>query len=51
LPPNIGLTERDPEIPLTRLVLTFTGWEPAAVMSNSFGFGGHNTVLVFSPPN
>jgi 3-oxoacyl-[acyl-carrier-protein] synthase II len=50
LPPTIGLTEQDPEIPLTNLVTKFTDWEPGPAMSNSFGFGGHNTVLVFSPP-
>ena len=25
-------------------------WEPAAVLSNSFGFGGHNGCLVLLPP-
>jgi 3-oxoacyl-[acyl-carrier-protein] synthase II len=24
-------------------------WEPGPVLSNSFGFGGHNTVLAFGP--
>ncbi|MEX0667468.1 MAG: beta-ketoacyl-[acyl-carrier-protein] synthase family protein, partial [Acidimicrobiia bacterium] len=49
LPPNIGLTEQDPEIPLTRIVREPLDWTPGPVVSNSFGFGGHNAVLVISP--
>ncbi len=49
LPPNIGLTEQDPEIPLTRIVREPVDWTPGPVVSNSFGFGGHNAVLVVSP--
>ena len=49
LPPNIGLTEQDPEIPLTRIVREPIDWTPGPVVSNSFGFGGHNAVLVISP--
>ena len=51
LPPNIGLTEQDPEIPLTRIVREQMDWVPGPVVSNSFGFGGHNAVLVISPYN
>jgi 3-oxoacyl-(acyl-carrier-protein) synthase len=49
LPPNIGFTTTDPAI----------GFEPVKemkpaslthVMSNSFGFGGNNAVLIFSQP-
>jgi 3-oxoacyl-[acyl-carrier-protein] synthase II len=50
LPPNIGLVNQDPEIPLTDIVRQPREWEPAPALSNSFGFGGHNTVLVFTPP-
>lgn len=49
LPPNIGLTEQDPEIPLTDIVREPRTWDPGPVISNSFGFGGHNTVLAFAP--
>ncbi|HLF61981.1 MAG TPA: beta-ketoacyl-[acyl-carrier-protein] synthase family protein [Acidimicrobiia bacterium] len=49
LPPNIGLTNQDPEIPLTDIVREPREWVPGAVLSNSFGFGGHNTVLAFGP--
>lgn len=49
LPPNIGLIEQDPEIPLTDIVLEPRAWEPGPVLSNSFGFGGHNTVVAIGP--
>jgi 3-oxoacyl-[acyl-carrier-protein] synthase II len=49
LPPNIGLANQDPEIPLDDIVTQARPWSPAPVISNSFGFGGHNTVLVFGP--
>jgi 3-oxoacyl-[acyl-carrier-protein] synthase II len=51
LPPNLGLTTQDPEIPLTDIVLGPRPFDPAPIVSNSFGFGGHNTVLVISPPS
>lgn len=51
LPANSGLTVPDPQIPLTDIVLAPRPFEPAPVVSNSFGFGGHNTVLVISPPS
>ena len=50
LPPNVGLTNPDPDIPLTDLVTERRPWSPAPALSNSFGFGGHNTVLVVAPP-
>ncbi len=50
MPPNIGLTEQDPDIPLTDIVREPRAWEPTAVLSTSFGFGGHNTVLAFAAP-
>jgi 3-oxoacyl-[acyl-carrier-protein] synthase II len=49
LPPNIGLVTQDPEIPLDDIVRQPREWAPAAAISNSFGFGGHNTVLAFVP--
>ena len=50
LPPNLGLTNQDPAIPLTDIVREPRPWDPRPIASNSFGFGGHNTVLIISPP-
>ncbi len=49
LPANVGLTTQDPEIPLNDIVREVRPWTPGPVISNSFGFGGHNTVVVISP--
>ncbi len=49
VPPNVGLRDQDPDIPLHRIVRERQDWNPGLVVSNSFGFGGHNTVLVFGP--
>ena len=51
LPPNLGMHRLDPDIPLTDVVSERRSWEPGIAISNSFGFGGHNTVLVFGPPS
>ncbi len=47
-PPTINLTEQDPAIPLN--VVTSPrplGDGPLLALSNSFGFGGHNSVVAF----
>jgi 3-oxoacyl-[acyl-carrier-protein] synthase II len=49
LPANIGLTTQDPDIPLNDIVREARSWEPGPTISNSFGFGGHNTVVVIGP--
>lgn len=49
LPPNVGMVNQDPAIPLTDIVTTPRAWTPSAAISNSFGFGGHNTALVLAP--
>jgi 3-oxoacyl-(acyl-carrier-protein) synthase len=49
LPPNLGFENVDPAIGLTPI----SRLAPARlthVMSNSFGFGGNNAVLIFSTP-
>ena len=50
IPPNPGFTTLDPAIGITPV----TALRPARlthVMSNSFGFGGNNAVLIFSQPD
>ncbi len=49
LPPSVGLSTLDHDIPLTDVVTEARSWDPSPVISNSFGFGGHNTVLAFAP--
>ncbi|AMM22017.1 hypothetical protein AX769_20030 [Frondihabitans sp. PAMC 28766] len=48
VPPTIGLVNQDDDIHLD-IPTEARPWTPGPVMSNSFGFGGHNGTLVFSP--
>ena len=50
IPPTAGYAEPDPEITIPIVHGEPRPWEPAAVLSNSFGFGGHNGCLVLLPP-
>jgi 3-oxoacyl-[acyl-carrier-protein] synthase II len=49
IPPTAGYEVPDPEIPLDVVHGEARPWEPAASLSNSFGFGGHNGCLVIGP--
>jgi 3-oxoacyl-[acyl-carrier-protein] synthase II len=50
IPPTMGTTAVDPELPQINLVMGDPqAWEPGPVLSNSFGFGGHNGSLVITP--
>jgi len=50
IPPTVGTDAVDPELTQIDLVLgEARSWEPAPVLSNSFGFGGHNGTLVVGP--
>ena len=50
IPPTAGYEQPDPEITIRVVHGEPRPWEPAAVLSNSFGFGGHNGCLVLLPP-
>jgi 3-oxoacyl-[acyl-carrier-protein] synthase II len=50
IPPTAGYGEPYPEISLQIVHGEARSWTPSAVLSNSFGFGGHNGCLVFLPP-
>lgn len=50
IPPTLNLDEPDPACRLDLVTRARTG-PVAAVLSNSFAFGGHNLSLVFGPPS
>ncbi len=50
VPPTHGCEELDPEIHLDVVRGEARPWEPGPVLSNSFGFGGHNGCLILLPP-
>lgn len=50
IPPTAGYEEPDPEIHLDVVHGSARPWEPGPLLSNSFGFGGHNGCLVIAPP-
>ncbi len=49
IPPTVGLEQQDPEIHLDIVRDAPRAWEPGPVLSNSFGFGGHNGCIVLAP--
>ncbi|HEY1830001.1 MAG TPA: beta-ketoacyl-ACP synthase II [Acidimicrobiales bacterium] len=51
IPPTAGYQEPDPEITIRVVHGSPLEWKPSAVLSNSFGFGGHNGCLVLLPPS
>jgi 3-oxoacyl-[acyl-carrier-protein] synthase II len=49
IPPTVGLEELDPEITIDVVMGKARAFTPGPVLSNSFGFGGHNGCLVLGP--
>ncbi len=50
IPPTVGLEQLDPEIRLNIVTGSPAPFERGVILSNSFGFGGHNGTLVVAPP-
>ncbi len=50
IPPTYGCEELDSEISIDVVQGEARPWEPGPILSNSFGFGGHNGSLIFLPP-
>ena len=51
IPPTTNLAEPDPECDLDYTPNHLRTQRVDVAMSNSFGFGGHNSVLVFTRPD
>jgi 3-oxoacyl-[acyl-carrier-protein] synthase II len=49
IPPTVGTTQVDAAFQLDVVIGGPRNWEPGPVVSNSFGFGGHNGCLVLLP--
>jgi 3-oxoacyl-[acyl-carrier-protein] synthase II len=50
LPPTAGFESADPGVLIDVVAGAPRPWEPGPIVSNSFGFGGHNGCLVIIPP-
>ena len=51
IPPTANTTVVDPEMTIDLVVGGPRPWTPGPVMSNNFGFGGHNGSVIIAPPS
>lgn len=49
IPPTANTTTIDPEFEIDLVIGAGREWEPGPVISNNFGFGGHNGSIVIAP--
>jgi 3-oxoacyl-[acyl-carrier-protein] synthase II len=49
IPPTANTVNVDPDFEIDLVIGTCREWEPGPVMSNNFGFGGHNGSIVLAP--
>jgi 3-oxoacyl-[acyl-carrier-protein] synthase II len=50
IPPTANTTDVPSEFPIDLVTVVARSWEPGPVMSNNFGFGGHNGTVIIGPP-
>jgi 3-oxoacyl-[acyl-carrier-protein] synthase II len=50
IPPTAGTVAPDPLMSIDLVVGAPRAWEPGPVISNNFGFGGHNGSVIIGPP-
>jgi 3-oxoacyl-[acyl-carrier-protein] synthase II len=50
IPPTAGTVAPDPAMSIDLVVGAARPWEPGPVISNNFGFGGHNGSVIIGPP-
>jgi 3-oxoacyl-[acyl-carrier-protein] synthase II len=50
IPPTANTTEVLTESKIDLVIGEPRKWEPGPVMSNNFGFGGHNGTIILGPP-
>lgn len=50
IPPTANTTQLDPEMTIDLVMGAARPWTPAPVISNNFGFGGHNGSVIIAPP-
>ena len=51
IPPTANTTTIDDEMDIDLVIGDARPWEPGPVISNNFGFGGHNGSVVIAPPS
>jgi 3-oxoacyl-[acyl-carrier-protein] synthase II len=50
IPPTANTTTADPDMTIDLVVDAARPWTPGPVISNNFGFGGHNGSVIIAPP-
>jgi len=50
IPPTANTTTLDPEMTIDLVIGDARPWTPGPVISNNFGFGGHNGSVIITPP-